>query len=533
MSRNTLTNIDTATLGNIDPASVFEAQLQWSHFVYQVSHVGQHIRPDPAANMLPAPALRVFGFCQSLKDAQTLRRVLQLKGVDGPVHIGDRAQPYVVLGRTSEQLAPKYQAAWRARVAQAYLDHEILKERMYAQDQLDRKAVKAHLDKNIQHTRDNTHENINTQTKDNAAQTQNVNTADECTQGQRNKQQRDQAYLDMYNAWPWVKMYREHYRVHPDVQVHPGSARIAIDNSRGLHRHYALETLKLSDDAATQYVRDQMEPTEAERAQIASARDDLVRKIKKSNDVVDSVNERTLAANTVLPAGCVRPDQTFFIFSYVLDPSARMEPLIVLYGFCSSEGMARAQQMIRTTIVPQVMPLNVCIYPAGEWLWPYDLGWHENDPVAMPNLQSTSSREDVDKLRQGRHDAQRYMQDKAEELRRVAGHQSTSQDVLLRVLGVSAVQYTDAVNRLGLAALNDALLDLPSVRADVAAVRAQPDTPVHMADIFHAQRTLAPDDYAVLARLFAPLPNSVAINNNDHEAEAFLASVLHQAAQPN
>jgi hypothetical protein len=471
----TLRTLDAATHGTIDPDRVFEPQLKWSHCLYQVSHVGQPIRPDPTATEFITPAVRILGFCASQADAERRKAFLQKRGILGPILMCERGSPGIVICRTPERMTPSMQQKRRTQLARAFIDNAILREEMWSQDQLDvleyKKLTASGADR------------------------------DTAEAPLKRKIEREERFIQLYNKRPWVQMYRKRFHIDPEIAVRPGAAQIAIKDTRAKHRIHATDTLKLKGDEIDLYVNRMMDLTPEDRAAAQKQKEELLSRLDVPAEVIE---ENTYEGNAEVPSSCKMQSQTFALISYVLDDSEAMEPMIVVYGHCSEQTYEAAKSTFKRTLSSMIEPFNQCIYPMYEWMCPYDFGWNENDPTAMPNLETSATHKDLNATRAGFREAQKSTRAKVEELLADERRILSSEERMFRMLEITEKDYNDAVNRLGKEEVNNRIFALPSVAKVVAALLRDPDRVVMFSDVFTESLVLTPEDLAeAKAKIFS------------------------------
>lgn len=463
----TLRTLDPAKHGYVDPDRVFEPQLKWTHFLYQVSHVGQPVRPDPTASEFITPAVRILGFCQSKADAERRRNFLVKHGIRGPIHVGERACPVVVIARTPDRMTPTMQQKRRTQLARAFIDNAILREEMWTKDQLDILEYKKLC----------------------------ANKADRETAEAplKRKIDREDRFVQLYNNRPWVKMFRRRYRIDPEIAVRPGAAQIAIKDTRAKHRIHATDTLKLKGDEVELYVNRMMDMTAEDRAAAQKQKEDVLARLEVAAEVIE---ENTFEGNAEVPSICKMQSQTFALISYILDDSEAMEPMVVVYGHCSEPTLEAAKNTFKRTLSSIIEPFNQGIYPMYEWMCPYDFGWNENDPTAMPNLETSAMHKDLHAARDGFREAQKGTRAKVDEMLADERRILSSEERMFRMLEITEKDYNDAVNRLGKEEVNARIFALPSIARVVAALLRDPDRVVMFSDVFTESLVLTPEDVA-------------------------------------
>lgn len=475
----TLRDINASTLGTVDADSVYEAPLKWTHGLYQATNVGLDIRLDPESFALPGPMC--LGLFSSLDEAERRRKFLS-KHLKGPIYIFDRKCPVMFAGRTNDHMSQAYIDKRRAQLMQNEINKAILKEEMWTQDMKDK--------------------NEHLQTK-----------SDEPL---KRKVEREARFIDLYNQLPWVQLLRSRYKIDADILVKPGAAYVAVNDTRAKHRLHAQDTLKLEGDAVDRYVEEQMSWTGEDKKQARAQKEALYVKLGLTMEEAD---DRTFEGNTEFPPQCKMQSQTFLICSVIVDDTTKMEPMIVVYGHCTEATMNAATKAITHTLAPMMLPLNIGILPMYQWLSPYDLAWNGRDPK---NSTVTETAQDgLNEQLLGQRTAQNIIRNKIDELLHDERVSATAEGRMFKLFGITELQYTEAVNRLGKEQLNARIFDLPSVKRRVAELSYK--TEVLFSDIFTPQMKLTDEDRLLAKDIFREVHTDAAA---DAAADALLQSML-------
>lgn len=344
--------VTAETLGHV--ADSYSNATKFHGVFIQIAHEGQ----QPASS---EPAFRILRFADSLRDKTKSKRTLEKTLVGtGNILYQERNQTTLICKDLERQCSAHHILPLTQQLKQDYLDYVKFRDDDFVANRADRKAGR-----------------------------------------QEEAKKRQDAYIDKYNQFGWVKYMRKLHKIHPDIKIVPGMHTEAETETKELRRieiEKAAEAAAEKDASTEEAGGESVSPAAAAAAPAPAAEEEEELSSEEEEEEEDGIE------GSPYPAKAKRSSQKFASISFLVDESDDMEVLIYLHGVYGS--MEEAREHVTNELTDSIYPLQIHVVDMYEWIFPLQMLWENSEASKrVEGLEETNARMDVQMTNKERAEA--------------------------------------------------------------------------------------------------------------------------------